>query len=156
MPAGSATTADALALVQTLKQDNDTLHQALWKELRLLTNQVFKEAAATPLVKWHREFERFKLSSGPFSGSSDTPDLQFNKNVTDQVKKIVTLVDKTVNPDDFLEDARIIIREEMELLLGKSGLRCYVSSGSEAYLKEHDLGVECKGKLVVVTIMYQV
>jgi hypothetical protein len=157
MPQGSATTQDAVALAQALKTANTTLHDTLWLQLRVLANDVFKEAAATPMIQWEREFDRYTLSSGfVFSGSSQTPMLRWSKNVTDKVKDIIKAADKDANPDNFLEDARIIIYQELEVLLGKSGLKCRVGSGREQYIKEHDLDEELEGKLVVVHITYQV
>jgi hypothetical protein len=156
MPQGSATTQDAVALAQALKTANATLHDALWLQLRVLANDVFKEAAATPMIRWEREFDSYTLSSGPFSGSSQTTELNWSKDVTQRVKDIIKTADKDANPDNFLTDARIIIRQELKALLGKSGLKCYVASGGEHYIKEQGLDKELERKLVVVHITYQV
>ena len=143
---------EATKLAQALTQANATFVTALRQKLSVLASDIFKEAAETPFVKWERDFGYDSMSSGPWRGSSEKPSLRWNTNATERVKHIIKSIDETANPEDFLQDARLIIKEETDVLLGKSGLSCWVSSGSTDYIKKHGLPEECKSKLVNVNL----
>jgi hypothetical protein len=103
------------------------------------------------MVAWNRDDPGPSLSGPSWGGTA--LQLFWNMNVTDQVTAIILKEDKSADPANFRADARRLIKEEMDVLFGKSGLRGWVSSGNNDYIKQHQLDEKLQGQLVIVYIM---
>src|ERR1041385_275653 len=106
----------AVVLAQKLIQENTNMRTSLEPALDAIANDLYQQAAGTPLLEWKRAYcNDVHLSSGPFSSSaSANTEIYLEMDVT---KRVLDVIDATLHLGTksirVLEDARNILKKAL-------------------------------------------